>query len=75
MPSQVIFGALLITQLIKSRFGAFPVLKKFGISFCLIQHIQIRLEHISKHFYQKMPSQVTFSRFHATLFVIGKTEL
>ena len=70
MPSQVIFGALLITQLIKSRFEAFLVLKKFGNSFCLIQHVQIRLEHISKHFYQKMPSQVTFSGFPASLCAI-----
>ena len=43
------------------------MLNKFGNSFCLIQHVQIRLEHISKHFYQKMPSQVTFSGFPASL--------
>ena len=44
--------------------------KKFGNSFFWIQHVQIRLEHISKHFYQKMPSQVTFSGFPASLFYI-----
>ena len=43
------------------------MLKKFGNSFFWIQHVQIRLEHISKHFYQKMPSQVTFSGFPASL--------
>ena len=43
------------------------MLKKFGNSFLWIQHVQIRLEHISKHFYQKMPSQVTFSGFPASL--------
>ena len=43
------------------------MLKKFGNSFVWIQHVQIRLEHISKHFYQKMPSQVTFSGFPASL--------
>ena len=44
------------------------MLKKFGNSFFfLIQHVQIRLEHISKHFYQKIPSQVTFSGFPASL--------
>ena len=42
------------------------MLKKFGNSFFWIQHVQIRLEHISKHFYQKMPSQVTFSGFPAS---------
>ena len=44
------------------------MLKKFGNSFFWIQHVQIRLEHISKHFYQKMPSQVTFSGFPASLY-------
>ena len=43
------------------------MLKKFGNSFFWIQHVQIRLEHISEHFYQKMPSQVTFSGFPASL--------
>ena len=43
------------------------MLKKFGNSFFWIQHVQIRLEHISKHFYQKMPSQVTFGGFPASL--------
>ena len=43
------------------------MLKKFGNSFFWIQHVQIRLEHISKHFYQKMPSQVTFIGFPASL--------
>ena len=43
------------------------MLKKFGNSFCLIQHVQIMLEHISKHFYQKLLSQVTFSGFPASL--------
>ena len=45
------------------------MLKKFGNSFFWIQHVQIRLEHISKHFYPKMPSQVTFSGFRASLIV------
>ena len=43
------------------------MLKKFGNSFFWIQHVPIRLEHISKHFYQKMPSQVTFIGFPASL--------
>ena len=43
------------------------MLKKFGNSFFWIQHVQIRLEHISEHFYQKMPSQITFSGFPASL--------
>ena len=43
--------------------------KKFGNSFFWIQHVQIRLEHISKHFYQKMPSQVTFIGFPVSLYV------
>ena len=47
------------------------MLKKVGNSFCLIQHVQIRLEHISKHFYQKMLSQVTFSGFPASLLWSG----
>ena len=48
------------------------MLKKFGNSFFWIQHVQIRLEHISKHFYQKMPSQVTFSEFPASLAQVSK---
>ena len=44
------------------------MLKKFGSSFFWIQHVPIRLEHISKHFYQKMPSQVNFSGFPASLY-------
>ena len=47
------------------------MLKKFGNSLFWIQHVQIRLEHISKHFYQKMPSQVTFSGFPASLFLLS----
>ena len=43
------------------------MLKKLGNSFFLIQHVRIRLEHISKHFYQIMPSQITFSGFPASL--------
>ena len=46
------------------------MLKKFGNSFSLIQRVQIRLEHISKHFYQKMPSQITFSGFPASLYIM-----
>ena len=46
------------------------MLKKFGNSFFWIQHVQIRLEHVSKHFYQKMPSQVTFSGYPASLYDI-----
>ena len=46
------------------------MLKKFGNSFFWIQHVQIRLEHISEHFYQKMPSQVTFSGFPASLYLV-----
>ena len=48
------------------------MLKKFGNLFFLIQHVQIRLEHISKHFYQKMPSQVIFCGFPASLSILIK---
>ena len=47
------------------------MLKNIGNSFFWIQHVQIRIEHISKHFYQKMPSQVTFSGFPASLLGIN----
>ena len=43
------------------------MLKKIGNSFLRIQHAQIRLEHISKHFYLKMPSQVTFGGIPTSL--------
>ena len=46
------------------------MVRKFGNSLFWIQHVQIRLEHISKHFYQKMPSQVTFSGFPSSLFKV-----
>ena len=32
-------------------FEAFPLIKKFGNSFIQIQHAQIRLKDIPKHFY------------------------
>ena len=45
----------------------FPCSKKWKLFF-VVEHIQIRLEHISKHFYkQKMLSQVTFGGFPTSL--------
>ena len=38
-----------------------------------VKHIQIRLEHISKHFYkQKMLSQVTFGGFPTSLINVSQ---
>ena len=54
MPLQVTFGALLITQLIKSRFWCLSRAQKlWELFFFWIQHVQIRLEHISEQLYQQ----------------------
>ena len=37
-----------------------------------VQHIQIRLEHISKHFYKKMLSQITFGGFPTSLMNVSQ---
>ena len=51
--NSVLIEPLLITQLIKLQFSGLSRAQKFGNSFLWIQHVQIRLEHISKHLYQK----------------------
>ena len=43
------------------------MLRKFGDSFFWIQHVQIRLNDISEHFYQKMHSHVAFCVIYTRL--------
>ena len=43
------------------------MLRKFGNSHFWTQHAQIRLDDISEHFYQKMPSYVAFCVIYTRL--------
>ena len=43
------------------------MLRKFGDSLFWTQHAQIRLDDISEHFYQKMPSYVAFCVIYTRL--------
>ena len=43
------------------------MIRKFGNSLFWIQHAQIRLDDISEHFYQKMPSYVAFCVIYTRL--------
>ena len=46
------------------------MLKKFDDSFFWMQHVQIRLNDISEHFYQKMHSHVAFCVIYTRLYVV-----
>ena len=48
------------------------MLRKFGDSFFWIQHVQIRLNDISEHFYQKMHSHVAFCVIYTRLYGLEK---
>ena len=50
------------------------MLRKFGDSFFWIQHVQIRLNDISEHFYQKMHSHVAFCVIYTRLYHITNNE-
>ena len=52
--NSVLIEPLLITQLIKSQFSDLSSAQKiWELFFFLIQHVHIRLEHISKQLYQQ----------------------